>query len=1760
MLSKNATLLSIFIIGLLAVGIVSAADNSTNDVASVENTIDEMVSVQDANIGTDDSTLAYDFENEILSSSLNDEGSNDTQIYKMGSADVKTAKEYDDGILQADETSSVLYVNGSAETSGNGSMESPFKTLAEAIGVAQEGYTIKIASGEYTGSNNTGLTINKNNLVLMKYGDGEAIFDAQNSKRILTVNAATIDIAGLTFKNGYASKGAAIYFSQQLKDSVINANFINGYAWCNVNEEGGGAIYFNYALTNVTISGNFINNSARGYLRYAGGGAIYFRNALANVTISGNFINNSVKEENGFTGDGGEGGAIYSYDMFENVNINAKFINNKAFRAEGGAIYVQGGVKNSNINSTFNNNTAVLGGAAYFKNALNNVNLTGKFDNNTATGTGRYNGGGANYFNGKVENSNINAVFINNLAAVGGGANYFKESLKNVNLSGNFINNKVLSSSDFTGGGASYFESSVTDVNLSGNYRNNSAGFYGSVFFFSSPLTNVNISGDYRDNSAGNDGRTLQFSSEVTNVDIKGIFVNNPARYLFYIQRSISDNAVHDSIIMCGGTIVIYCQYGWVNLANNWFGNTADNYQEFLFSSFIYPQDWLFLNATSSPDKIAVDETSDIVFKFQSYNRDDGSISEYDSSKIDGIFDLSKTLGELNQNISRAGEGISYTAKQKGEGNITAKFESVSYTHHLINFWGTLVIIDNVTDGVYNTTASVVNYYPKFEAEVTTFTINKTDGDPVVCNKDIGELQYELFKLDVGDYTITLTAEKDGEIYSTTSDVFTVCRASSSVVISPIAQVTYGEESAIKFTVTNATSVSWEIIDCNSSLRIDNGTGLDSISKAYGAGKYTITVFNAPNERYNASSASMNFTVAKAHSVVEIGDIGHIYYGQDITVRFNVTNSTVVTYIVTKKDGSVVISNTTISEISEDLVLDVKDVGDYVVTIANAENENYLSDVKSREFSIVKAEVTVNVVAEQVTYGNNVIVNVAGGVAGVYSVTVNGITKNAFVTSQGEFASLDFGIFAANEKGYSIFANYTETDNYTGIANTTEIVIVNKAPSVITIDDISPVVYGNDVTVDFSVQNRTSVAYLVEKDGAVVILHNAMTDILVLPGLDAGDYVITISNAESENYSGDIKSLEFRVNKVDVAVYVAAGSVAYGNNVLVNVTGEVAGEYSVTVNGITKKANVVVPGVFVCVDFGILPANETGHIISANYTGTVNHAGIANTTEKIIVRKASSLVNITGIDTVTYGDNVTVRFEITNSTEVSYSVKTDDGRIVVDNVTITDAGADMVISGIGAGDYVVIISNAENVNYTSSSSEAQFRVLKADLTIEPEVVGLCVVDGVVNATFTLPEGINGIVTLSVDGVNVSLTNVSNVYTAALQGLTFGNHTVTVNLTGDSNFRDAAGSVTFKVKFNPKIVISDIDGVVGETVNANVTIDGGDASGYIIFEGVSYPVSEGRAVIPVKLVSATISVINVTYSGDDKYSMGSAKKAFIPQVIPNVSVNVTVLADTEPGVIVVFISSDEVNGEYVVSVGNETKLVNSTRGVAYAVFKNISAGTQNVTVKSPVSLNYRELVINKEFTINPMPPEPVTPKINITIPDVVTGETTSVTVELPSDATGNVTLSINGKDYKFDVIKGIATVKLPKLATGNYGYVITYSGDDSYLSFSKTGSLTVTNPAPKPVIKTTLTLKKVKVKRSAKKLVITATLKINGKAVKGKKIKFKFYKKSFTAKTNKKGVAKITVKKVVLKKLKRGKNVIYAAKYGKIIKKVTVKVK
>jgi hypothetical protein len=189
-------------------------------------------------------------------------------------------------------------------------------------------------------------------------------------------------------------------------------------------------------------------------------------------------------------------------------------------------------------------------------------------------------------------------------------------------------------------------------------------------------------------------------------------------------------------------------------------------------------------------------------------------------------------------------------------------------------------------------------------------------------------------------------------------------------------------------------------------------------------------------------------------------------------------------------------------------------------------------------------------------------------------------------------------------------------------------------------------------------------------------------------------------------------------------------------------------------------------------------------------------------------------------------------------------------------------------------------------------------------------------------------------------------------------------------------------------------------------------------------------------------------------------------------------------------------------------------------------------------------------------------EPVDLGLTVSVANIEEGAAANVVIKTNAAFSGNVTVQIANKNYTVEVKNGAGSVSVSGLAANTYVATAIFAGSELFLNATASAQFTVTKKAtPQPQKdKITLTLKKVKVKKSAKKLVLKATLKINGKAVKGKVIKFKFKGKTYKAKTNKKGVAKVTIKKKVLKKLKVGKKIKIQATYGKVTKKYTVKVK
>ena len=329
-----------------------------------------------------------------------------------------------------------VYVDGSVSESGNGSLLNPFKTILEAVDLANTAdhlVTIYILAGTYEDIN---MTVT-NNLTISSYNGAKVVLDANNkgyffnsnnSSNTLTVNNLIFNNATGFYGGGFSkTMGGAINSEGYL--NVYNCEFNNNRAGSNggtilsrngatlinstisngVADYNGGAIcvYENLSVVNCT----FINNHAQ----YRGGAIKSFGNASI---INSTFMDNIVKRK----GEAGYGGAI-SVTLGNLYIDNSIFLNNTAYYG-GGAIYLGDGdeygvskylftVKNS----IFDSNLAPFGGA--IGTSDRGINMTGsKVCNNAVpqdsvmsrygTGTGIYIKQGNSLVNGSIFADNVN--------------------------------------------------------------------------------------------------------------------------------------------------------------------------------------------------------------------------------------------------------------------------------------------------------------------------------------------------------------------------------------------------------------------------------------------------------------------------------------------------------------------------------------------------------------------------------------------------------------------------------------------------------------------------------------------------------------------------------------------------------------------------------------------------------------------------------------------------------------------------------------------------------------------------------------------------------------------------------------------------------------------------------------------------------------------------------------------------------------------------------------------------------------------------------------------------------------------------------------------------------------------------------------------------------------------------------------------------------------------------------------------------------
>ena len=84
-----------------------------------------------------------------------------------------------------------------------------------------------------------------------------------------------------------------------------------------------------------------------------------------------------------------------------------------------------------------------------------------------------------------------------------------------------------------------------------------------------------------------------------------------------------------------------------------------------------------------------------------------------------------------------------------------------------------------------------------------------------------------------------------------------------------------------------------------------------------------------------------------------------------------------------------------------------------------------------------------------------------------------------------------------------------------------------------------------------------------------------------------------------------------------------------------------------------------------------------------------------------------------------------------------------------------------------------------------------------------------------------------------------------------------------------------------------------------------------------------------------------------------------------------------------------------------------------------------------------------------------------PPIDVDAPDIEVGEDGKITVKVPKNATGKITIKVNGKTYTSKVKNGKAVFIVPGLKVGTHKIMAYYTGDDMYLPANTTGKIKVT---------------------------------------------------------------------------------------------------
>ena len=1543
-----------------------------------------------------------------------------------------------------------------------------FTDLQNAIGLVTGTLTLNqnvVMTDDEAANFVNGVIINKN---IRIDGKGHTI-DAKNLGRIFKINNwCDVTLTNVTLTNGNTTVGGAIYNFGNL--DLVHVNFVNNTA------KYGGAI-MNYAYGLVLDDSTFTNNTAKI------GGAIY-NSEDCFVVDNSTFTNNTAKI----------GGAIYNYGIGFVVG-NSTFVNNSA--ADGAGAILNGGRGFVVGNSTFANNTAEDAGAVY-NEGDNSVVGNSTFVNNTATSIG-----GAIINNGKLVVDN--SAFEDNAANYYGGAIFNWDDLQVTNsaFDGNDIlvrNIRAMDNVDHGGAAIYNWKNGKLDISKS-NFTNNIKNYKNGDRLVGAVATigDATISDSYFVNNSGRWGGALsvmggEFSIATNFIDIDGTkFVNNSALYggamfvwgsNYSISNSVFDNnsafgkgnmtpnnnnggalVVTQGNIPISGTIINSnftnnkAQYGgaaWINegtvdISNsNFINNTATVEAGAIgfepaytkITATVYGTN--FINNTAGVDGGAIYSNGDLRISDSDFDNNKAQKADIIYSNINGLLSINgNNYSNYTENkapiINLAGietissdGGVIITVLDNKTVNVC--YGDVVTLHAIITVDGVLVANQDLSFSVYN------------------------GEDVVVCkaNSLLNGSYVATYKInDVINKTVSIVY--DGPEVHINTGILNVSKANPDLTVGAL-NITVGDLEIITVTgpkdATGLITLTLNGIDYI--LPIYNGEAKFYFQDlAYGT--YDVSASYSGDNHYVAAENSTVFKVDKVLANLNI----HV---EDITFG---ENGLVIITLPSDIDGSIVTVNVngkvypvTVENGFAKLPLRELNAGDYTISAVFAGNDKYLPGVSNALLTVSKADPALNVLISDVGYDGVFNINVA--LTGVDAIGLNG---NVIVTVNNK----DYSVNIVNGKGtavgvklaagtYDFTAAWAGNDNYNAVGDSGKFSVA-KVDSIIDVA-VSDIKVGEDAVI--------SVKLLSDATGSVTVTVNGKdyTETVVngvanvkVADLKAGTYDVAVKYSGDNNYNAAVATSSFTVSKVDSTMDVTVNDIVFGGDLIVDAVlpDDATGEVVITVNGVDYHVSI---------ENGKATGTISG-LAAGDYTVTVKYVGDDKYTgvevaENVNVAKAQPVLGVVIAD-VDYGNGFVIEATLTGVNSAPLS-----GNVIVTvagkeyTVKVTDGEGIDTGDKLAAGTYAFAAAWAGDDNYNIVTENGDFKVNKIDSSVAVNVNNIKVGEEL-TITVNVPSDATGDVTVSVDGKEYKVAIENGKAVKTISGLKADDYTVTVKYAGDNNYNAAVAASSFTV--------SKVDSTMDVTVNdivfgGDLTVDAvlpDDATGEVVItvNGVDYPVPivDGKATGTIGGLAAGDYTVTVKYAGDDKYvGVEITEGVNVAKAQPVLGV---VIADVDYGngfvieATLTGVNSAPLSGNVIVTVAGKEYIVEVTDGKGIFTGDKLAAGTYGFAAAWAGNDNYNAVVENGDFKVNK-----IDSTVAVNADDIKVGENVTVTVNVPTDATGDVIIIVDGVDYTVAIENGKAVKTIADLKANDYTVTVKYSGDNNYNANQNTTEFTV----------------------------------------------------------------------------------------------------